>query len=227
MLKIFFYRSLSLIKKLLSVPRSLFYNIIFFGLEGIRLPVLFSNSVKIKGARRNSIILSDKTKRVKWGFGGSYEIDHYQRGLLYIGNKGTLVFKGRAILEKGTRITIENGEMTIGDNFFCNKNCCFICNHKIAIGPDAIFGWNVYIRDSDAHTLLNQNGERINPDRPVIIGKHVWIGAFAYILKGAVIKDDCVVGFRSCVTGSTISERNSVLAGVPARMIKQNINWHP
>ena len=208
------------------MPRSLIYNLILFGPEGIHIPVLFSNSVRIKGARRNAIVLTDKTKRVRWGFGGSREIGTCQRGLLYIGKKGTLTFQGTAILEKGTRITVENGEMTIGDSFFCNKNCCFICNHRIEIGPNAMFGWNIFIRDSDAHPILDQNGERVNPDLPVMIGAHVRIGAFASVLKGAVIKENSIVGFQSCVTSGTVSESNSILAGVPARMVRQNVNWH-
>ena len=211
-------------KKCLSIPKSLYYNILFFGIGGGRLPVLFSNSTIIKGARRGAIVLG-KTHRVHYGFGGSPGIEGNKHSyLLFTTPTGTIRFEGNAELAEGISICINAGEMTIGDSFACNKNCVFVSNKGIRIGHNTILGWNVSIRDLDGHPIL-QNGKRVNEDAEVMIGDHVWIAAHTDILKGSVIKDGCVVGGRSCVTKSSSSEPNSVLAGNPAKMIKQNIEW--
>lgn len=86
------------------------------------------------------------------------------------------------------------------------------------------FGWNVNIRDSDGHKILNANGEITNLNNSINIGNHVWISSYCDILKGSSIPDNCIVGFRALVT-KRFNECNSIIAGSPARIIKQNIKW--
>ena len=52
----------------------------------------------------------------------------------------------------------------------------------------------------------------------------MWIASFVDILKGVVIPDGCVIGYRSCLTGLYTS-KNSLIAGYPAREIQGNIEW--
>lgn len=60
--------------------------------------------------------------------------------------------------------------------------------------------------------------------KEVIIGNHIWIGSFAHILKGAVIKDNSVVAWRSCVL-KAFNQENVLLGGYPAKIIKDNFDW--
>ena len=53
---------------------------------------------------------------------------------------------------------------------------------------------------------------------PVIIGNNVWIGSGVIILPNVTIGDNCILGANSVVTKSF--EKNSVIAGNPARLIK-------
>ena len=57
----------------------------------------------------------------------------------------------------------------------------------------------------------------------VSIGNHVWIGAGSVVNKGAIIGNESVIGMCSLVT-KRIPD-NCVAAGVPAKVIKTNINW--
>ena len=68
------------------------------------------------------------------------------------------------------------------------------------------------------------SGFRINRAADVEIGNHVWIGYRVLINKGSVIPDDTVVGTGAIVTKS-FDEPNTVLAGVPAKVVKRNVNW--
>ena len=54
------------------------------------------------------------------------------------------------------------------------------------------------------------------------IGKRCFIGANAIIMPGVTIGDECVVGAGAIVTKSIPS--NSMVAGNPARIIKENIH---
>lgn len=68
------------------------------------------------------------------------------------------------------------------------------------------------------------NGARINPSKSISIGEHVWIGNRVIITKGVSIPNDCVVGTGAIVT-HPVAESHSVIAGVPAKVVKHNINW--
>ena len=87
-----------------------------------------------------------------------------------------------------------------------------------------MFSNNIHIRSSDSHPIVdNETGEIINKDKEVKIGNHVWLAANCKILKGCVIEDGAVVGAHSIVTKQVPS--NTIVAGNPARVVKNNITW--
>jgi len=53
---------------------------------------------------------------------------------------------------------------------------------------------------------------------PVIIGDYVWIGENVSIMPNVSIGTGCIIGANSVVTKSF--PKNSVLAGIPAKLIK-------
>lgn len=96
---------------------------------------------------------------------------------------------------------------------------------RIILGEDCMLSNQISIRTTDHHSILDSHGNRLNPGADVIIGSHVWIGYQCLILKGAVIPDNCVIGARSLVTASLNANHNSLVAGSPAKILKDNINW--
>ena len=80
---------------------------------------------------------------------------------------------------------------------------------------------NLYdCRDAFAATL-DQVAER---DNRIVIGSHVWIGSRVSVLKGSVIPDGCVVA-SSSVVKSIFTEKNALIAGNPAKIVRQNVSW--
>jgi acetyltransferase-like isoleucine patch superfamily enzyme len=68
--------------------------------------------------------------------------------------------------------------------------------------------------------------QRINPPQSIYIGYHTWICESVRVLKGAYIGHDSVVGMGSIVTNKKF-EPNSLITGIPAKVVKTNINWRP
>ena len=103
-----------------------------------------------------------------------------------------------------------------------NKVC--IRRRKIYKYWEELFVWCTslfaYI---DGHPIFGEHGERINYPDNIIIDDHVWVGQRATILKGVSIGSNSMIGTMSLVTKSFGC--NSMIAGVPAKMIKNGINW--
>ncbi|MCR5248639.1 MAG: hypothetical protein K6E14_12765 [Paludibacteraceae bacterium] len=211
-------------KKIFSVPRSLFYNIILFGKKGLKLPIIFSNNTKIIGARFGAITISDSTKRISFGFGGSLAVDGNRNNYLVIGEQGRIIFDGKAVFCEGISMRVDSGTLHFGKGLYCNKNCFFLCNKYIHLGDDCVLGWNINVRDTDGHSIYVDE-KKINNDSDVVIGNNVWIASFVDILKGSIIPDGCVIGCRSCITKTDSFTQNSIYAGYPAHAIRDGIIW--
>lgn len=116
------------------------------------------------------------------------------------------------------------GKITIGGGTGVSGTTIYAID-RIDIGRNCIIGANTKIFDSDMHPLhenirhphLMKNVKR----RPIIIGDECFIGANCLILKGTCLGRNCVVGAGSVVSG--IFPDNVIIAGNPARIIKENI----
>lgn len=95
-----------------------------------------------------------------------------------------------------TEIMASNGTILFGNNVFINKNCMVVAHSKIEIGDGTTIGPNCLIYDHDHSFGKNRDNETI----PITIGKDVWIGGNAVILKGVHIDDKSVIAAGSIVT---------------------------
>jgi len=114
------------------------------------------------------------------------------------------------------------GKIKIGDHVGISGSTVYARKY-IEIGDCTVIGANCKIFDNDFHSLNPEERKNDVYDnlvlKPVKIGKNVFVGCNCIILKGTVIGDDCVVGAGSVVSGKF--PPNSVIAGNPARVIKQ------
>ncbi|MDY4635691.1 MAG: acyltransferase [Candidatus Limivicinus sp.] len=94
----------------------------------------------------------------------------------------------------------------------------------IRIGENCLFSSEIMLRTGDSHSILDMDGKRINPSQSIVLGDHVWVGNRVSILKGTMIADDTIIGTGSIVTKS-FPEGHCAIAGNPAKMIKNDINW--
>lgn len=116
-------------------------------------------------------------------------------------------------------ILFKEGELYLGSGFF-NSNLKIRCTEKIIVGNDVAISHDVTIMDSDAHIIEEVGYQKT---KPIEIKNHVWIGTRATILKGVTIGEGAVVAAGAVVTKDVPAY--SLVAGVPAKVLKKNIKW--
>lgn len=95
----------------------------------------------------------------------------------------------------------------------------------VTIGADCMLSREIEIRSTDVHKIFSMDTElQLNEPSDVVIGDRVWVAARALISKGAIIPPGCVVGACSFVN-KPFSSENALLAGAPAKIIRENIRW--
>lgn len=119
-----------------------------------------------------------------------------------------------------------NGYVTIGnDNTFIETKIEITTNGNVTIGNDCMFSLQIRLQQPDQHLIFDATTrERINKDKNISIGNHVWIGLGAVLLGGANIPDNCVIG-RGSVTSHKFDETSCILAGAPAKIVRRNVLW--
>lgn len=130
-----------------------------------------------------------------------------------------------AALAGGVQLSCsKGGVIIIGDNTTFSGESHIVARKMIKFGDDCTVSWNTQIMDTDSH-LLFSNGVRINPDKEVLIGNHVWICSHTIISKGVTIPDECVVACGSIITRNSDMKSNSIIAGLPVKIIKSDVKW--
>lgn len=139
---------------------------------------------------------------------------------LQISNSGTLIVNGYFSIYAGADIRIvKDGVLTLNSGYI-NDFVQIVCAKKITIGNNCAIARNVVIRDYDAHEI---EGSIKNISEEIIIGNHVWIASNVTILKGVHIGDGAIIAAGAIVTKDIPA--NSLAAGIPARVIKNNVIW--
>lgn len=114
----------------------------------------------------------------------------------------------------------------IGSGINCTSPVYISAAEKASVhlGDDIMFASQVEIRADDGHPIFDVNTrKRINLPNDVMIGNHVWFGAYTRILGGTNIGDGSVVGIGSIVKGKF--PNNCIVAGVPAKVVRKDIAW--
>lgn len=139
--------------------------------------------------------------------------------LLRLDDGAKMIVKGPFSLFYGDDVIVfSGGRLELGSKSFLNSSTKIRCHQFIHIGDDCAISHDVTIMDSDAHEL---DGERRT--EPVYIGDHVWIGTRVTILPGVKIGDGAVIAAGAIVSKDVAA--GSLVGGVPARLIKEHVEW--
>lgn len=145
-------------------------------------------------------------------------------------NSNIEIKKDLKIYDKLIINTMSNQSVYIDESFHCHSVTMYNWVEpylKIEIGKNCLFSTDIAIRTSDGHTVfdISEPNTAINtPSYGVKIGDHVWIGNGVNIFKDVTIEHDCVIATKALVT-SGIYKHNCIIGGVPAKIIREYINW--
>ena len=234
-----------------SLPKTLRFNFHYFPFKmALKLPVVVSRRTYLRELH-GKVELPEKVERamVKIGFG---DVGHYDRkrsrGIWQV--SGTVSFGGKASIGHGSKLSIR-GHLSFGADFNMTAESTIVCAKEIRFGDDCLLAWDVLVMDTDEHPLFNRHetairetrdsnhvprpevpcpesndteNERINPDKPIVVGNHVWIGCKCVLLKGAEVPDNTVVAAGTLLT-SSFSGEHQVIGGNPPSVLKQDVRW--
>ncbi|WP_116474827.1 acyltransferase [Zobellella maritima] len=136
-------------------------------------------------------------------------------------------------IEEGANISYSNLEVTgsdclikigkktdIGGSYLSAKGD----GTQLTIGDNCMFSRNINVMTYDGHPIFDaETKSLLNSPEDIIIGNKVWIAANATILKGVTVHDGSIVAFGSIVTKHV--PHKTIVAGSPAKVIKENISW--
>lgn len=140
---------------------------------------------------------------------------------LLVEENGTFQINNTFTMYAGSYVrVVKNGHLEINGGFI-NEGVEITCASKITIREGATIARDVVIRDYDGHTT---EAPDYKIAKPITIGKHVWIGNRAMILKGVTIGDGAIVAAGAIVTKDVPA--GTIVAGIPAKVVKEDVKWH-
>lgn len=139
-------------------------------------------------------------------------IDLYRLSNKLYKNKLTILAK----IIKNINFYIFNSVIPYTSEIGSGSKCAYggigvVIHSKAKIGENVLIGQNVTIGSKS----------KMEPGAPKI-GNNVYISAGARVLGNITIGDNVIIGSNSVVLNDI--PENSVVAGIPAKVIKQNIN---
>lgn len=171
---------------------------------------------------------------------------------IVVGNDSELYIGDNVEIKSGCIGKIEKSTLRIGNNvkFGVNTNIWAVLESKIEIGSDSTFGsnsivrahaycnveigedcmfsWDTRLIAGDGHAIFDISSKRMindprENDLSIVVGNHVWAGGESVFLSPAKIASGSVLGYRSLVKGNF--PNNCVIAGHPAKVIRENVCW--
>lgn len=140
---------------------------------------------------------------------------------LAMGENSKLKINGNTRIGGGVILEIFKGaSIELGKNVCINSNATLLAATGIKVGDYTGISWDVEIVDTDFHQISREGAVLA---APIEIGSHVFIGNRAIIMKGVKIGDGAVVAAGAVVTKDV--PPHSLVGGVPARVIKENVAW--
>lgn len=169
------------------------------------------------------------------------------------GSNNVISIGSNTVIGKGCCIYLfgNNLELSIGNGCTFSHDDELLVqedNSKLIIGDDCMFSHHINVRTSDAHSVYDANTKkRCNEAKDIVIGNHVWVTAYCIIQKGCNIGDGCIVATHSVVNQKIAPYKSAInfpsydpartlapskgcpyhaiIAGQPAKVVKENIIW--
>ncbi|MGO1491074.1 MAG: acyltransferase [Psychrobacter sp.] len=129
-------------------------------------------------------------------------------------------FSGRLLIV-GDHLHIHIGDHTTAID-------CYVLarDRSITIGKSCMISRGIEIRATDVHKVYDiDSDEQINSSHSdVVLGDYIWIAANVTVSKNVSIANGCIIAAGSFVN-KPVETPNAMVAGTPAKVIRQNVRW--
>ena len=125
-------------------------------------------------------------------------------------------------LQIGKGVIINNpGHLSVGNNCYISHYCYIQAKGNVYLNDNVIIGPMSIVASSNH---IFKDGIVINKgdSRPIEIGEGTWCGGHVVITSGVSIGKGVLIAAGAVVTNDI--ENNIMVAGIPAKKIKENIN---
>lgn len=150
------------------------------------------------------------------GFRLFYKVRYWFVKQLLVSCGKSVIIKNKCYFGDGSRLSVGsfsqlgqnsrlNGTITLGD--------------YIMMGPDVVMMAVTHDVSDTTKPMIDHSNPSV--ENPIIIGNNVWIGTRVIIMPGVNIGENSIIGAGAVVTKSF--PPNSIIAGVPAKLIKNRI----
>jgi len=138
-------------------------------------------------------------------------------------NKG-ITFGDGVFIGRNSIVYCKNGNITLGERVSVSSSCTLFSSNELTIGDGTLIGAYSYLLSGGEYDIIaptpfaEQDG--MKTAGPLTIGNNCWLGTRVTVLDATgSIGDHCVIGAGAVVTKPV--PRDSVAAGVPARIVNQ------
>jgi acetyltransferase-like isoleucine patch superfamily enzyme len=193
-----------------SVLKTVWYSIRFRGV------VLVGRGSRIRAHRSARVHLARRSVLM---FGLAH--DRPAGAVLRMRPRSSLRIDGRVQIMRACHVEVGyDASLAIGADTFLNEQSSIMCCCSTEIGAGCAISWGVRILDTDIHRT---GPGAASPHAPIWIGSGCWIGADALVLKGSSLGAGAIVA-AGAVVASTVPPK-TLVAGVPARVVRENVTW--
>lgn len=120
-----------------------------------------------------------------------------------------------------------SGQLLVVGNHTTAIDCYILARDKsVTIGQSCMISRGIEIRATDVYKVYDiDTNARVNKAHTnVILGDHIWIAANVTISKSVSIASGCIIAAGAFVN-KPVETPNCMIAGTPAKIIRQNVRW--
>lgn len=128
---------------------------------------------------------------------------------------------GHARIGSGSVLNVQ-GEFEMGNSYTSGHTRVY-CRDRISIGDGCAIAWDVDLLDNNGNHELVVDGVPRTKSAPIVVEDDVWIGHHTTVHPGVTIGEGAVVASNSLVSRDV--PPGTLAAGVPARVVKENVEW--
>lgn len=140
-----------------------------------------------------------------------------------IPNNTKIIFQGPCYIGNGSTIRLsQHGCLTFGEFVKITSYCKICCENHITVGKYTRITFNVQIRDTNFHYILNTHKQSVEKKNGTIkLGDFNWIGNSSTITQGTTTSDYTIVASGSLLNKNYIKINEDIdeplfLVGTPA-----------